>query len=142
MATGVDREVVRLRCGQGLLWVAAAAAVAAAASCLSVVTDASASTVVVELWRGFGLLVFAGLFAILAVAPRGNRALWVLVIASKALLAVSGLVLLGMPGGRSFTGATGLAVWDGALSVLLVTAFVCCRGWAFEPRTTDPTEVT
>ena len=132
--------VVRLRWGQGLLWSSAVAAVAAAAGSASTVADAEASTVVVELWRGYGLLVFAGLFTILAIAPRASRALWVLVIANKILLAVSGLVLLAVPGAQRYTGAVDLVVWDGALCVLLVTAFVCCRGWVSDFRNAQPVQ--
>lgn len=102
------------------------------------IADSGPSAVVVELWRGYGFVVFAGPFTILAVVPHVIRALWVLVIANKILLAVTGLVLLAAPGEQRFTGAADLVVWDGALCVLLVTAFVCCRGWPSDTPAAQP----
>ena len=46
----------------------------------------------VETWRAYGLVVFAGLFALLAWNPLGHRGLWELVIAHKVALTVTALL--------------------------------------------------
>ena len=83
---------------------------------------------VVELWRGYGLMVFAGLFAILAARRQSPGVLWAVVIVNKVALAVTGLALLIVPReGPRPEGAADLLLWDGALSILLVVAFLYCR---------------
>jgi peptidoglycan/LPS O-acetylase OafA/YrhL len=115
--------------GRGLMWLAAVAAAASAVSAVATVVSASDSTKVVESWRMYGFAVFAGLFVLLALRPRDYRGLWELVILNKAALTLTGLFLL-----RSATGAGTVVVWDGALTVVLVVAYICCRGWTARPR--------
>jgi hypothetical protein len=116
--------------GRWLLRLAALTAVVAAVGNVPSVREAGAQSVVVELWRLYGLLVFAGLFLVLSGRPRGNRVLWAITMASKAALAVKGIVLLLNDSRGPVVGATDLVLWDGVLTLLLVAAFCCCRGWA------------
>ena len=115
--------------GRGLMWLAAVAAAASAVSAVATVAGADDSTRVVESWRMYGFAVFAGLFVLLALRPRDYRGLWELVILNKAALTFTGLFFLG-----SASGAGTVVVWDGALTVVLVVAYVCCRGWTARPR--------
>ncbi|NBE80560.1 hypothetical protein [Micromonospora rubida] len=122
---------VRDRIGRALLWLAAVAAVAAALGAYGTVADAEPAGTVVETWRAYGFVVFAGLFALLAVRPRGYRGVWPLVILHKVAMTVTALAYSRNP---AIEGTGTILAWDGALSVLLVVAFVLCRGWVAEPR--------
>lgn len=104
-----------------LLWFAAISALGAAASAVPVVADASPDTKAVEAWRMVGFATFAGLFAVLARKPQGNRVLWLIVILNKLLLAILGLVFLTQ---SDVKGASDIVVFDGTLVTLLVTAFL------------------
>lgn len=119
------------RVGRGLLWLAAAGAVAAALGGYAAVADAEPAVTVVETWRAYGFVVFAGLFTLLALRPRGYRGVWPLVIFHKVAMTVTALVYTRNP---AIEGTGTILAWDGALSVLLVLAFVLCRGWRAEPR--------
>ena len=59
--------------GQALMWIAAAGAAGAALSSIATVLGADGPTKIVETWRLYGLVVFAGLFALLALRPRAYR---------------------------------------------------------------------
>ena len=59
----------RARIGKALLWIAAAAAGGAALTAISAVLGADGATKIVETWRMCGLVVFTGLFALLALRP-------------------------------------------------------------------------
>ena len=44
---------------------------------------------VLEAWRAYGLVVFAGLFILLALRPRAMRGVWELAIFDKAALTLT-----------------------------------------------------
>lgn len=115
---------IGLRAARVLMAVAAVAAGAAAVFAVAGLGAANPETVVVETWRAYGLVVFAGLFALLAWRPVGYRGVWELVIAHKLALTITALVL-----GPGAAGTGEVIVWDGALSVLLLVAYLSCRGW-------------
>ncbi|MEV1009444.1 hypothetical protein [Streptomyces sp. NPDC049881] len=114
----------RLRVARVLLIIAAVGAVGAAVGQIQVVFDAGGATKVVETWRLYGFVVFAGLFALLAVSPRGNLTVWLLVITNKLALTVTGLAYQAH-GGIADTDA--IVTWDGGLTVLLLAAFALSR---------------
>lgn len=126
-----DGGGVRDRIGRVLLWLAAIGAVAAALGAYGAVADAEPAVKVVETWRAYGFVVFAGLFALLAVRPRGHRAVWALVIFHKVAMTMTALAY---SRDAAIEGTGTVLVFDGALSVLLVLALVLCRGWVAEPR--------
>ena len=126
-----DGGGVRDRIGRVLLWLAAIGAMAAALGAYGAVADAEPAVKVVETWRAYGFVVFAGLFALLAVRPRGHRAVWALVIFHKVAMTVTALAY---SRNAAIEGTGTILVFDGALSVLLVLALVLCRGWVAEPR--------
>ncbi|WP_433283255.1 hypothetical protein [Micromonospora sp. CA-244673] len=126
-----DGGGVRDRIGRVLLWLAAVGALAAALGAYGAVADAEPAVKVVETWRAYGFVVFAGLFALLAVRPQGHRGVWALVIFHKVAMTVTALAY---SRNTAIEGTGSILVFDGALSVLLVLALVLCRGWVAEPR--------
>ncbi|MFE6977838.1 hypothetical protein [Streptomyces sp. NPDC057682] len=114
----------RLRLVRVLLAIATVGAVGAAIAQIQVVFDAGGATKVVETWRLYGFVVFAGLFALLAARPLGNLAVWLLVITNKLALTLTA-VAYEAHGGIVDTGT--IIGWDGGLTVLLLAAFAASR---------------
>jgi hypothetical protein len=121
----------RDRIARFLLWIAAIGAAASAAASVSTIWHASGATTVVETWRGYGYLVFAGLFVLLALRPHHYRGVWELVIANKVALTATALAFAAR-GGIAATGT--IIIWDGGLSVLLIAAYLAGRGWSRAPE--------
>ncbi|MFJ6194918.1 hypothetical protein [Micromonospora sp. NPDC092111] len=113
--------------GRAILWACAAAAAAAAISSISVVLEADGPTKLVETWRGYGYAAFAALFAVLAHRPDTSLGVWAAVILNKIALTVTAVVYRSE---ASIAGTDTVIAWDGALSVLLIIAFVLTRGRA------------
>lgn len=112
------------RAASALLWICAGAAVLATVSAAPGALAADAATRFVEIWRVVGFATFAGLFAVLAGRPtRIPSGVWLVIIGNKLVLTVAGLFLA-----TSTPGAAQAVGWDGALTVLLVIAFVLTRG--------------
>ena len=86
---------------------------------------------IAETWRLYGLVVFTGLFALLALRPLQYRGAWELVLFNKLALTVTALAYTAYGG---ISGTAGIVVWDGGLSLLLIAAYICCRGWTAGPR--------
>lgn len=115
----------RDRLAATLLAVAALGALASWAGALSAVAAAGPDTQIVEAWRMLGFLVFAGLFALLAVRPRLVPGVWEVVILHKAGMAIFAATLIG----RGVAGAGTIALVDGVLALMIVAAYVlaCAR---------------
>lgn len=120
-------ERTRRQFGRALLWLAAVGAAASAATAVGGVADAESAVRVVETWRAYGYVVFTGLFALLALRPNSYRGVWELVIFHKVALTATALVF---SRDVAIEGAGAVIAWDGGLSVLLLVAYVLCRGWA------------
>lgn len=116
----------RDRAAAGLLLIAALGALVSFIGAVGTVIEADPATRIVESWRAFGFLVFAGLFTLLALRPRRYVGVWEVVIVHKAALAITAATLVG--GGVS--DARLVAAVDGTLAVMLVTAYVLARGYA------------
>ena len=108
------------------MWIAAAGAAGAAVSSIAAVLGADGTTKIVETWRLYGLVVFAGLFALLALRPRAYRGVWELVLLNKLALTVTALAYAAH---RGISGTGSIIAWDGGLSLVLIAAYLCCRGW-------------
>ncbi len=91
---------------------------------ISAVSDAGTATRVVEIWRMAGFFVFTGLFVLLAWRPRLYAGVWELAIVDKAALAITGLVL-----GGGYADAGSVAVFDGALAIVLIAAYALSKGY-------------
>jgi hypothetical protein len=53
------------------------------------------------------------------------------VLFSKLALTVTALVFAAQGG---ISGAGAIVAWDGGLSLVLIAAYGCCRGWTARPR--------
>jgi peptidoglycan/LPS O-acetylase OafA/YrhL len=127
--TGAATKGVRI--ARALMATAAVSALFAAVGSIDVVLDASPETRMVETWRGYGFVVFAGLFALLAIHPLRYRGVWELVLAHKLALTVTAV---GYSIAGNAEGTSTVIIWDGALSVIIAFAYVACRGWSAGPR--------
>jgi peptidoglycan/LPS O-acetylase OafA/YrhL len=114
--------------GAVLLSICAVGAILAAASAVGTVADADPATKAVETWRLVGYAFFAGVFVLLALAPRQLRGLWELTIVAKLVLPLAGATFL-----RGSTDADTFVVADGIVTVLLVAAYVLVSGWTAAP---------
>ncbi|WP_440771652.1 hypothetical protein [Natronorubrum sp. DTA28] len=111
----------------GILVLAALGALYAFVVAVSAVRAAGPETLVVESWRMFGFLVFAGLFLLLAYRPRAYPGIWELVIFHKTAMAI----FLAAVGSEAIDG-TSTAIADGVLAFVLVLAYLLVggyRGW-------------
>ena len=124
----VGPTVWRDRLGALLLSLCAAGAIAAAVGAGRTVADADADTEAVETWRLVGFAYFAGIFTLLALAPRQLRGLWELTIVAKLALPLAGATFL-----RGSTDAATFVIADGIVTVLLVVAYVLMAGWTAPP---------
>lgn len=106
-----------------MLWVCALGAAASALASLGAVAAAAPETRIAETWRGYGLLVFAGLFALLASRPGQHPVVWLLAIGHKAAVTVTALAYAG----SGVSDATTVAVADGVVTVFLVAAYLLIR---------------
>lgn len=79
---GAISQRVRDRAAMALMLLAALGALVAFAGSVGTATAAGSETVV-EAWRTYGFLVFAGLFVLLALRPRHYTGVWELVIFHK-----------------------------------------------------------
>jgi hypothetical protein len=117
--------------GRWLLILASVSTVGAFILGITLIKDAPDSRIWIEFWRTSAFLVFAGLFAILAVAPRTQRGLWELVIAQKWALVIFSLVVGDVNEVRES------ALIDLILVVAVTVAYILRRGW-YAWRTTTP----
>lgn len=123
-------SVVRDRAARFLMAVAAVGAAGATVSAVFTVLGSDDATRVVETWRLYGFMVFTGLFALLALKPRDYRGIWELVILNKGALTFTALLYIFAGGAH---GAIMVVIADGVLTVMLVTAYILCRGWRARP---------
>ena len=120
----------RDRVGRALMWLAVLGAAGAAGTALLTVLDAGGATKVVETWRLYGLLVFVGLFVLLMLRPRHYRGVWEIVILSKLALTATAI---GYAASGGIAGTGPVIGWDSGLTVVLIAAYICCRGWTATP---------
>jgi hypothetical protein len=117
------RSPVAERIGRSLLALCAIATIVAFVDGIGRVSNAPDDYVLTEFWRTTAYLVFAGLWALLALAPRAQRGVFELILLQKTLVTVQALIVMGLPG------TTQTAIIDGALVIATLTAYVLCRGW-------------
>lgn len=127
--------VWRDRVATGLMLLAAVGALVSFISSISTVAAAGSATQVVEIWRMYGFVVFAGLYLLLALWPRRYPGVWELTILDKVALAITGLVLLG----KGVTDAQTILIFDGILAVITLIAYILAKGYTawMRPRAAD-----
>jgi hypothetical protein len=108
-----------------LMLIASVGAIFAFIGAVSTVIDAGSAVAVVETWRMLGFLVFAGLFLILALRPRGYPGIWELAIFHKGGMAVIAMMLAR----GDATDAGSVAVFDGILVVMIIAAYMLSKGY-------------
>jgi hypothetical protein len=113
----------RDRPGRGLMFLASIGAVGAFALSVPVVRSAPPETLWVETWRMFGFLVFAGMFALIAMRPRPSAGVWELAFLHKLAMAITALVV------SNARDAIMAGTVDAALVVFIAAAYFCTRGW-------------
>ncbi len=121
----------RDRAATGLMLLAAIGALVSFVTSIGSVAAGDPAAQVVETWRMYGFIVFAGLYALLAFWPRRYAGVWELVILDKVALAITGLVLLG----RGVADAQTILIFDGALAVITLVAYALTRGYSAWTRT-------
>jgi hypothetical protein len=122
VATGSQR--MRDRIARVLLVLSALGAVLAVTGAADAVADAGPATRMVETWRLLGFGVFAGLFVLLAYRPRLYAGVWELAILDKLALALVALAY-----GTATVGAQTALIADGAITIMLLAAYIFSRGW-------------
>lgn len=115
----------RDRVATGFMLLATLGAFFSFVTSINVIATASPATQVVEIWRMYGFIVFAGLYMLLAFWPRRYAGIWELVILDKAALGITGLVLLG----QGVADAQTILIFDGSLAVITIVAYVLARGY-------------
>ena len=111
------------RIGRVLLTLLALSTIYAFIDGLTLVAAAGDDRLWVEFWRTTAYLVFAGLFAMLAIAPRTRWGIWELVFAQKLAVTVFGLLNFTVNEARRD------ATTDLVLVVVMAVCYVLCRGW-------------
>jgi hypothetical protein len=105
---------------------AAAGALFSFVGSMNSVSMAGPATQVVEIWRMYGFLVFTGLYVLLAFWPRRYPGVWELAILDKAVLAITGFVLLG----RGVADAQTILIADGTLAIITFVAYILAKGYS------------
>lgn len=111
------------RLGRLLMAVNVLLAAGAFAGGVLALADMEDGRLVVEGWRTFGYLAFAGFWAMMALAPRRVPAVWELVLLQKTLMTILAFATIGAPEART------TALIDSWLVVSTAFAYVVCRGW-------------
>ncbi|GAA3410644.1 hypothetical protein [Streptosporangium vulgare] len=111
------------RIGRTLMALDAVATLVAFAGGVMIMISVSDDRVITEAWRTFAYIVFAGLWAILAIAPRRQWGLWELLLLQKGAITVYSFTMWDMPD------ASSTALIDLAVTVTTAAAYVLCRGW-------------
>lgn len=112
----------RRKTAKVILVLSALGAIFAFVMALSSIRSVGPDVFATKSWRMFGLLVFAGLFLLLAYRPRQYPGVWELVIFHKAVTAV----FVGVFGSG---GATTTVVADSVLAIALFGAYLLVRGY-------------
>ena len=111
------------RIGRVVMAANAVAAVLAFASGLVVTAGVGDDRLLSETWRTLAYLVFAGIWTVLAVAPRRHPGLWELLLFHKAAITVFCLLNPDLPDAQL------TALVDGVVTLTTLAAYVLCRGW-------------
>ncbi|MEU8154518.1 hypothetical protein AB0B94_12715 [Micromonospora sp. NPDC048986] len=111
------------RTGRVLMAITAAATLVPFVEGVSRLGSLPDDMVLTEFWRTCAYIVFAGMWAMLAIAPRKQRGMWELLLFHKIVVTVQAAFVLDIP----HAARTLLA--DGFVSLTTVAAYLLCRGW-------------
>ncbi|MDG4809507.1 hypothetical protein O7634_22395 [Micromonospora sp. WMMD1120] len=85
--------------------------------------DLSDDLILTEYWRTCAYLVFAGMWALLAVAPRKQRGMWELLLLHKIAVTIQAAFIIDVPHAKL------TVIADGFVSLMTIAAYLLCRGW-------------
>lgn len=111
------------RIGRGLMALNAVLTLGAFADGVRVMVSAPDDRLVVEIWRTFAYVVFAGLWALIAAWPRRVPGVWELVLFQKFAITVYYFAIGDVPHAQT---AALVDLWLVSTTAL---AYVLCRGW-------------
>lgn len=111
------------RIGRGLLAFDVASTLFAFVAAVTTFSSIPADQLVTYTWRTVGYLVFAGLWALLAIWPRSLPGVWELTILHKAVVSVLFFAYGDAPEART------TALIDSTVCAATVAAYLLCRGW-------------
>jgi hypothetical protein len=118
------------RAGRTLMAIDALATLGALVNGIGLVLASPDPQLLTEAWRTLAYVVFAGMWAIVAFAPRRQGGIWELLLIHKIAFTVFAIVNLGAPDAPMHV------IVDGFLVVTTAVAYVLCRGWqAWRPAT-------
>ena len=92
-------------------------------SYIPIASAAGPDTNYMQWWRDLAFLVFAAIFALLALRPRSTPLMFEIVLVQKAGISIIGFFH------ATYAEALGHAIVDGLLVLVMVPAWVLCRGW-------------
>lgn len=133
--TTTDGAARRAVAGRALLILAALTAAFAAGAGIARLSTAGPDRLLEDAWHAFGLVVFAGLFALVAWRPAGFPGVLELAFAHHLGLALLAWPQLGLADGAWMT-----LVLDGLLALALLIAYIllgCHRAWR-RPKPAGP----
>lgn len=110
--------------GRVIMALNAVAALAAFASGIAITAGVTDDRLISELWRTLAYIVFAGIWTLLAVAPRRHAGLWELLLFHKGAITVYGFLMW-----DRLADAPETALIDLGVTVTTLAAYVLCRGW-------------
>ena len=104
------------------------AAIGAIGACIMILLSGDLADPALQvplIWQATGYIVFAGLFLLLAAAPRAYPGVWELCIFQKGAMAIAALALIALGNTAAVT-----VLWvDGVLFVMLVIAYILSGGF-------------
>ena len=113
----------RDRVGRILFGLLSASTLIAFADGISLASAAGPDTFFMQWWRTLAYLVFAAIFALLALRPRSTPGMWEIVLIQKVAITVIGYLNI------NAAEAPRDSTVDLYLVVLMVPAWILCRGW-------------
>ncbi|UUZ81799.1 hypothetical protein LJK88_45770 [Paenibacillus sp. P26] len=114
-----------MKIAKGIMWFCAIGAFAAFFTGFESAFSSENDHRIVELWRLLGFIVFTALFILLALRPSQYPGIWEVVIFHKLAMSVISFNLLR----DQVPDAGSVAIVDGILAVLLITAYFLSKSY-------------
>ncbi|BCJ61804.1 hypothetical protein [Micromonospora endophytica] len=111
------------RTGRVLMAITAAVTLVPFVEGLTRLGDLPEELILTEYWRTCAYIVFAGMWAMLAVAPRKQRGMWELLLFHKIAVTVQAAFILDVPRAEL------TLIADAFVSATTIAAYLLCRGW-------------
>ncbi|MET4781805.1 hypothetical protein [Glaciihabitans sp. UYNi722] len=103
---------------------------------IGLASGAGPDTFYMQWWRTLAYLVFAAIFALLALRPRSTPLMWEIVLIQKATITIIGYLNI------TVAEAPRDATVDLYLVLVMVPAWILCRGWLSWKKESAPIDAT